>query len=262
MGNSDLIAAARRYFDIFRSSTKQAALGLDGLCFPSVCSYCDVDLYGQSEVCLCDDCLAKLNERPTHRCPKCSARCAETFQDGECPWCRDHDFRFDRAYCVGSYSGDVREAILQLKHPRQEALATTMARLLIQRHAPAWEAAEVDVVVPIPMYWWRCTVQGHNGPDLTAALIAKSLGVYDYPRLLVRRRATRPQAGLSRPQRRDNVHNAFALRRGYRIDGAKVLLVDDILTTGATCSEAARTLKRAGAVSVDVAILGRAQSEV
>ncbi|MBL9084027.1 MAG: ComF family protein [Planctomycetales bacterium] len=137
-----------------------------------------------------------------------------------------------------------------------------MARLLIERYAEQWEATEFDLVVPIPMHWFRRAIQGHNGPDLTATLVAKRLGIVDYPRLLVRRRRTRPQAGLTPPQRRDNVHNAFALRNGYRVEGAKVLLIDDILTTGATCSEAARTLKRAGATTVAVAVLGRAQSEV
>lgn len=235
---------------------------LGDVLFPNVCSYCDVDLDVEVTRRICDACLPRLSESPTHRCPKCAARCAETFQSGECPWCRGRDFRFDGAYALGHYAENVRDAILRLKHPRQDALATAMARLLIERYAEQWEATEFDLVVPIPMHWFRRAIQGHNGPDLTATLVAKRLGIVDYPRLLVRRRRTRPQAGLTPPQRRDNVHNAFALRNGYRVEGAKVLLIDDILTTGATCSEAARTLKRAGATTVAVAVLGRAQSEV
>lgn len=236
---------------------------LGDILFPHVCTYCDTDLRPENAAAgLCEPCLAKLSEPPTYRCLKCAARVAETFQDGECPWCRGHDFRFDRAFALGRYSDELREAVLRLKHPREEALATSMAGLLVEKHAAAWEAAEIDVVVPIPMHWWRRARQGHNGPDLTAALIARRLKIYDYPRLLRRKRATRPQAGLTPPQRRDNVHNAFSLRGGYRVEGARMLLVDDILTTGATCSEAARTLKRAGAASVAVAVFGRAQPEV
>ena len=255
-----------RYEQSLRSVSQWfAALAPDigSVLFPPVCSYCDRDLPSEcGGARFCDDCLPKLYEPPTHRCPKCAAQVAVTFQGPDCPWCREHDLRFDYAYALGRYADDLREAVLRLKHVGEESLATGLARLLVERHASAWEAAEIDVVVPIPMHWWRRAWQGHNGPDLTAALIAQRLKVYDYPRLLCRRRRTRPQAGLSRPERRENVRGCFSLRRGYRIDGAKVLLVDDILTTGATCSEAARTLKRAGAASVSVAVLGRAQGEV
>ena len=231
--------------------------------FPNVCAYCDVDVVpGAESDRLCSTCLPKLCEPLTHRCLKCAAQIAVTFQGPDCPWCREHDLRFDRAYTLGRYSEDLRDAVLRLKHVGEESLATGLSGLLIERHVSAWESTEIDVVVPIPMHWWRRAWQGHNGPDLTAALIARRLKVYDYPRLLRRRRRTQPQAGLSRPQRRENVRGCFSLRRGYHVDGARVLLVDAILTTGATCSEAARTLKRAGAASVSVAVLGRAQGEV
>lgn len=231
--------------------------------FPPVCSCCDRDLPNERDGNrFCDVCLSKLFEPSTHRCPKCAAQVAVTFQGPDCPWCREHDLRFDQAYTLGRYSDNLREAVLRLKHAGEESLATGLARLLVERHVSAWETAEIDLVVPIPMHWWRRAWQGHNGPDLTAALIARKLKVYDYPRLLRRKRRTRPQAGLSRPERRENVRGCFSLRSGYRVDGARVLLVDDILTTGATCSEAARTLKRAGAASVAVAVLGRAQGEV
>ena len=255
-----------RHMGWFASLTKLLQRGVQGagdVVFPSVCAYCDIDVTsGAVFDRLCDACLPKLSEPSTHRCPKCAAQVAVTFQGPDCPWCREHDLRFDQAYTLGRYSDDLREAVLRLKHAGEESLATGLARLLVERHASAWETAEIDLVVPIPMHWWRRAWQGHNGPDLTAALIARKLRVYDYPRLLRRKRRTRPQAGLSRPERRENVRGCFSLRSGYRVDGARVLLVDDILTTGATCSEAARTLKRAGAASVAVAVLGRAQGEV
>lgn len=255
-----------KYADWMASMTtllRRGVRNVGDVVFPAVCAYCDVDIaVGVDPERLCPVCLSKLFEPPSHRCPKCAAQVAETFQGPDCPWCREHDLRFDQAYTLGRYSDDLREAVLRLKHAGEESLATGLARLLVERHASAWESAEIDVVVPIPMHWWRRAWQGHNGPDLTAALIARRLKVYDYPRLLCRKRRTRPQAGLSRPERRENVRGCFSLRRGYRVDGARVLLVDDILTTGATCSEAARTLKRAGAASVSVAVLGRAQGEV
>lgn len=153
--------------------------------FPTVCAYCDVDIApGAKSDRLCNTCLPKLYEPSTHRCLKCAAQIAVTFQGPDCPWCREHDLRFDQAYTLGRYADDLREAVLRLKHAGEESLATTLARLLTERHTAAWESAEIDLIVPIPMHWWRRAWQGHNGPDLTAALIARKLKVYDYPRLL------------------------------------------------------------------------------
>ena len=233
--------------------------------FPPVCAYCDCDLTPSEDVGavrrLCEVCAPKLLEPPNHCCPKCAARVAATFQEAECPWCREHGLRFDHAYALGNYADDLREAIIRLKHPNEDALSTALAETLCERYLAVWQDAGFDIVVPVPMHWWRRVRQGHNGPELTAASVARRLAIRDYPRLLKRRRLTKPQAGLSHPQRQDNVRNAFAVRAGYRVDGARVLLNDDILTSGATCSEAARTLKRAGAQRVDVAIFGRAQRE-
>lgn len=254
----------RHGFATFSASTLTS---FRGLVLPPVCSFCEVDL-GDDSDCdaaagsrLCDACRSTLAQEPLHRCAKCAAAVAPTFRGDACPWCRKLKLRFDRAFTLGTYRDELRDAVLRLKHSGQEALSTALAEMAWDRNAETVRAAGADIVVPVPMHWWRRAVQGHNGPDLAAAFWAKRLQVDDHPRLLVRRRRTRPQAGLSPPERRSNVRNAFSLRRGYRVAGARVLLVDDILTTGATCSEAARTLKRAGAASVAVVVTGRAQEE-
>jgi ComF family protein len=185
---------------------------------------------------------------------------AETFTGDDCPWCRDHDLRFDRTVTVGSYQRELRDAVLKLKHPRTEDLAAALAALLLS-HEATLRALGIDAVAPIPMHWRRRVIRGHNGPELIAGHLARRLRAKYDRRLLVRRRYTQPQAGLSPPARRENVHQAFAVRWGRRLKGRRILLVDDILTTGATCSEAAKVLKKAGAATVVVAVLARAQGE-
>ena len=181
--------------------------------------------------------------------------------DADCPWCRDHQLRFDRTFSLGSYHEQLREAVLLLKRRGTEAPVHALAGELWQRYGAEIAAEGIDVVVPVPMHWWRRMRRGWNAPELTASLSAARLKVRDYPRLLVRRRATKPQSGLTATERRENVRRAFAVRLGYQVRGANVLLVDDILTSGATCSEAAATLKRAGAAKVVVAVFARAQGE-
>jgi ComF family protein len=237
--------------------------GVTDLVYPRVCGLCEVDLGlmpgGER---LCEACRDLLSEGTVHRCLRCGAQVAATFQGDDCPWCREHDLRFDRTFTLGRYEQTLREAVLRLKRPGHEALAAGLVDLLWQRHGRALEAEPIDCVAPIPMHWRRRLLRGRNDAELIATLVARRLRKPCRVRLLSRLRYTRPQAGLSPPQRRENVQAAFRVRRPQRVAGRCVLLVDDILTSGATCSESARMLKRAGARRVVVAVLGRAQGEV
>jgi ComF family protein len=133
-----------------------------------------------------------------------------------------------------------------------------MARLYAERRSNWLREAGADLVVPVPMHWARRFQRGVNSPELMARELARFLGVEVGLRALARRRRTAPQADLSPRQRFRNVRDAFRVRASYDIQGRSVLLVDDILTTGATSSEAARMLKEAGAARVVVAVLARA----
>jgi competence protein ComFC len=253
-----LLPAIRRPF----AGLRRFAAGMADLFFPPICSSCDEDLgpnYDDSR--LCESCRDGLTEVPTFRCPKCAARAAITFQDGDCPWCRTHDLRFDGTFTLGTYHDALREVVLRSKYGGSEPLVAAATKLLLRRCEESLRTAQIDLVVPIPMYWTRRLRRGHSGPEIAAQVLARHLGVADYPRLLKRQRNTQSQVGLSINQRRDNVHRAFGVRRPSRVVGKRVLLVDDVLTTGATCSEAARELKRVGASFVAVAVLARAQGE-
>lgn len=241
---------------------RRFAAGVANLLYPPICAACEDDLGTEDdESRLCTACRTRLIAPPVHRCRKCAARIAVTLQEDDCPWCREHGLRFDRTFALGNYEDDLREAVLDSKRSGTEVLTAALTTQLFRRYETELRELAIDLIAPIPMYWTRRLRRGHNGPEVSGDVFARLLRKPDYPHLLVRRRNTQPQVGLSITARQENVRQAFRVRRSRRVAGKRVLLVDDVLTTGATCSEAARELKQAGAALVAIAVLARAQGE-
>ncbi len=240
---------------------RRGATALGDLLFARQCAFCWEPLEDSRPLLLCDGCRASFTAgEGVPRCPRCGQHTGPLSQDdGRCGHCRGVPLRFDSALPLGGYTGFLREAVLRLKLPGQEALARALGELLWQERGAALTALQVDRIVPVPMHWWRRWQRGVNCPELIAEVLARRLRVPVARRLLVRRRNTAPQADLLPTQRFSNVRSAFRLRRGYALRAARVLLVDDILTTGATASAAAGTLRRGGAATVQVTVLARAE---
>ncbi len=144
-----------------------------------------------------------------------------------------------------------------MKHPRNDSLALAMGRLLHQTRMDELTGLQADLIIPIPMYWFRRLRRGTNSAEVLARCLGQKLGIPVHSRLLVRCRNTLPQSGLPPSRRFRNVRGGFRVRRTHRLKHARVLLVDDVLTTGATASEVARVLKKAGASMVAVAVVAR-----
>ena len=159
-----------------------------------------------------------------------------------CAGCIREPPSFDRARAALAYDDASRPLVLGLKHGDQTHAAPAYARWLLRAAGPL--LAEADLIAPVPLHRWRLWRRRYN----QAALLA-----------LVRRKRTPSQGGLNRTERRRNVRGAFVVRPGRtaHVQGARVLLVDDVLTTGATVSECAKALRRAGAAAVDIAVLAR-----
>jgi ComF family protein len=182
--------------------------------------------------------------------------------DGRCALCRAGLRGFDQAYCYGAYEGPLRELIHLFKYSRMKPLAGPLGKMLVLALP---RDQRFDAVVAVPLHWRRKWDRGFNQSDLLARAVARSWGT-PLVRPVRRRKATRAQAGLSNTRRRENVAGAFAARalltkacltKSGSVRGLRLLLVDDVMTTGATASACAGVLKRAGARSVTLLTLAR-----
>jgi ComF family protein len=231
------------------------------LLYPPCCVYCHVELPDSCRKSrLCAACLAKLGPASWHGCRRCGGELPEDHPVADsCPSCKKAKLWFDAVTPLGGYHTGLSEAVLRMKHTSHDVLSVAMGQLLIERRRNELAEHQADVIVPIPMFWRRRVYRGTNSPETLARCLAESLAIPVRRSVLVRRRNTPPQAGLAPSRRFENVRGAFRVRKPEAVKDARVLLVDDVLTTGATCSEAAKMLKEAGAAMVAVAVVARAE---
>ncbi len=160
---------------------------------------------------------------------------------------------------LGIYRAELRTAVLRLKRAGSEPLAAALGGLLVDSCRNSLDALSIDRVTAAPMHWRRRLSHGTDGPELIATAVARRLKKR-YRRLLTRTRHTAKQTDVAADERAANVRGAFQPRDGAKITGQRILLIDDILTTGATANEAAATLLKAGAAAVHLAVIARAES--
>lgn len=174
-----------------------------------------------------------------------------------CAACSGRTPAFDRARAACVYDEHVRDLILKLKHADRTDLSGLFACWIAR--AAADVLPEIDGVVPVPLHRWRLLRRRYNQAAEIARPLARRARIPYFPGALVRRRSTGSQGGRSGDARRRNVAGAFAVPLGWRkrIDGRRLLVIDDVLTTGATAEGCARALKAAGAAHVDVAVIAR-----
>ncbi|MFY9723875.1 MAG: ComF family protein [Bryobacteraceae bacterium] len=174
--------------------------------------------------------------------------------EGRCALCRSGLRGFDAAYSFGFYDGALRQLIHLYKYRKVRTLAGPLGDLLL-RALPRDES--FDCVAPVPLHWRKRWQRGFNQADLLSRRVASRTGIPASP-LLRRLRSTASQASLSNTGRRRNVAAAFACRRPARAAGRKILLIDDVMTTGSTGAACALALKRAGAARVALLTVARA----
>ncbi|CAK0743377.1 competence protein ComFC [Azospirillaceae bacterium] len=175
-----------------------------------------------------------------------------------CAACVANPPPFARARSALVYDDGSRPLVLGLKHGDQTWAAPGLGGWLARAGAELLAGGDA-LLVPVPLHRWRLFRRRFNQAALIAQAIHRMSGVAVAPDLLVRRRATPSQGGLSRDGRTRNIKGAFAVRPGREklVEGRRLVVVDDVLTTGATVSECARVLLRAGAAGVDVLTLAR-----
>ena len=231
--------------------------GVFSLVFPDDCRICKQPLREVSRIPVCRTCLLKPEALAAeYFCVQCRAPFRSSFpldEQGLCGLCRRGVSGFDAAYSFGFYEDELRELIHLFKYGRVQPLGKPLGRLLA---VALPRDQEFDLIVPMPLHWRKRWQRGFNQSALLATEIGRRSNV-PVKNALRRIRPTATQAGLTNAKRRLNVSGAFRARKRAVLDGQRVLLVDDVMTTGATAASCARALKLAGAKRVTLLTLAR-----
>lgn len=266
---AEAVAAWRAVVRVLRSTAGGTLDSLTSVVFPADCRVCGVPLSGFTFLPVCDSCW---NHLPAQKGALC-ARCGESLMDephpgaaAVCRLCRAALPAFERAVAHGIYDGNLRALLHLLKYDRMDGLAKRLGALIAEHVLAIPELPQALMVVPVPLHAGKRRWRGFNQAELLArgAMAAMhrrrpGMRMRLAAGVLERQRATESQAGLSPHQRRVNVRGAFFISHPAQVNGQAVLLIDDIYTTGATARACSQALRRAGAASVWVATVARAQ---
>ena len=233
------------------------------LLLPSFCLACEKPLGPAPELLFCPACLERLHFMESPLCPCCGRIYLKAAGgDHHCGPCLATPTHFTRARAFFLYEEPMKEVVHRFKYQGKTACLPTFTRfaknLLRQPHLA--EVAGADWIIPVPLHQKRLRERGFNQALLLArAFFPKDRRVaHD---LLIRSRQTEPQTSFNGAARRTNLKNAFTVEKPQRLAGKKILLVDDVFTTGTTVNECARVLKKAGAAEVMVLTLARVKED-
>lgn len=246
-----------RYTTMF----KDFLSGLVNLIYPGHCLLCKRPSQEDQPPALCQSCKDKIEKNPPPFCVKCGGNLkGKSLETGICPACTDKDFYFKQAFSPARYCGPMEDLIHLFKYRNKPQLAGPLSQIMIQFMEDYNLALKgFDCLIPIPLYPSKLREREYNQSELLAKPIAAAFNLPLSIGNLERRRFTKPQSSLKAEERWNNVRGAFAVKNPDGFAKVKALIIDDLLTTGATCNEAARVLKESGAKSVYVLTLAIAQ---
>ncbi len=248
-----------------RSALQTALDAVVSVVFPAPCRICAKVLDTASRVPVCEACLASFSRISPPWCNSCgrpvvSRQVADSPQF-LCRLCRAQTYGFGFARSFAYYDDPMVRAILLVKHDGVTPLASWFADRLSEIAASDPDHFSADVVVPVPLHPARLRERGYNQAELIARPIARRLRLKLGPYLLARTKPRPDKLRLTQHERWTSVRGAYETRAGVRVDNLHVLLVDDVMTTGATLDACSRALRKAGAVSVTALTVARAIPE-
>jgi ComF family protein len=229
-----------------------------GLFYPEACCLCGQARATPEECFVCAGCMARIHPVAPPFCERCGRPFeGEITTAFECANCRDMELNFVWARSAVIAREEAREAIHRYKYQRALWLEPLLAGFLIAAAAPTLVTQSWDCIVPVPLHPTKQRHREFNQAERLGKRLGAATGIVVRNRLLKRVLPTESQTHLNRAERQANVRRAFAMRRGQRLNGERIVLVDDVFTTGATTSACAGVLREAGAGEVSVWTVAR-----
>jgi ComF family protein len=249
--------------DLPDSRARQLADAVMNLFYPEHCAICCAEpIWRHVEYGVCRRCwensLRLCIARPW--CPCCGLpfHTPDPQDTHLCSQCATQVPPFSGARSFGYYTGELSRVIQQFKFRGRRNLAALLAPLLARTFCESWEQDEFDLIVPVPLHRKRQRRRGFNQAAILGARLGRLLAIPWTGDVLRRSRDTRPQVGLTDSERQSNLHRAFRCDRPAALAGKRVLLLDDVMTTGATLASAADALLEGGAKQVSALTVARA----
>jgi ComF family protein len=225
--------------------------------FPPLCHICRSFIPGAGELHICPECRDRLPLVKSPLCTLCGIPFIGAGDNHFCGQCQTHPPHFESARAHLLYEESARELIHYFKYNHKTHLRRPLALLALEGLTKFITGQAPDVIIPVPLHRSRLRTRGFNQAVLLGGLFSSRLSIPMLADGLTRTRPTEPQIELSAEDRRKNVKGAFAVNRPDRIVGKRILLLDDVMTTGSTVNECAKVLIKAGAPSVVVATIAR-----
>lgn len=238
---------------------QEATEALSHFFFPAVCQVCEVERAGPGEGFVCGCCREEVRFVEAPFCGCCGLPFDGEFAgEFECANCKEMDLKFDFARSAVRANGPIRDIIHRYKYNQETWFEEFLGELLLHAIDDSLDGSAWDGLVPVPLYHAREREREFNQAERLARWIGKRLDKPTHARWLKRSRPTKTQTALTRKERMENVRKAFGLKQPELVAGKSFIIIDDVLTTGATTSACAGILKKAGAARVGVWTVARA----
>ncbi len=215
--------------------------------YPNHCVGCGKILSITGDKWVCDECGDSFEISDGKRCEKCGRI---IYHRGSCRVCSSKKTYFDKGYSVFEYKDAVRSGIMDFKYRGMFRYGKFLGRIMAE-YAENNIKSNFDYVTAVPLHSARYRKRGYNQSEILARYAAKSLGV-EYKNILVRSVNTKPQNSLGSKERLENIKGAFSVKKNVSVDGKRILIVDDIFTTGSTINECSKILKQNKAAGVEI----------
>ncbi|MDO4301162.1 MAG: ComF family protein [Clostridia bacterium] len=214
--------------------------------YPNHCISCGEVLNAGKDKWLCNNCRCDFEITEHKRCKTCGRI---IYHDGKCRICNSERIYFDKGYSVLVYKDSVRNGIMNFKYKGLYRYGKYFGNIMVN-YAVQNINMSFDYVTAVPLHSKRFKDRGYNQSKILAKAVAESMNI-KYMDLLIRNKNTKAQNSLNRKERKENIRDAFSLRKGMSVENKNILIIDDIYTTGATINECSRVLKKNKAAVVE-----------